>query len=208
MNKIFINAGHSIYDVGAVHGNRLENKQNIILRDAVLPRLQKYGEVLSVPDSRNLKSSIAWINNLAIKDDFAFSIHFNNNSDTRVRGTSAYFSSGNDREAELAGIFARNVSEKLQIPNRGAVVDTFSWVGSLGWLRKLKCDSVLLEVCYFSNPEDMSAYDIEKAAQGIDNALAEILGRQKELDSMKKLLSLLQRLLAQLLKLKALLVNK
>jgi len=208
MNKIFINAGHSLYDTGAIHGSQLENKKNIELRDAVAPRLLKYGEVLLVPDSRNLKSSIEWINNLATKDDFAFSIHFNSNPNTRVRGTEAYFSSGNDREAELAGVFARNVSEKLQIPNRGAIVDTFSWVGSLGWLRKLKCDSVLLEVCYFSNAEDMSAYDIEKAAQGIDNAVAEILDRQKELDRLKKTLSLLQRLVAQLLKLKALLVNK
>lgn len=181
--RIFVNAGHHLLDKGAWHKNNPENKLAIELRDIVVPLLQEHVEVISVPDSLNLKETIAWINARAIKDDLAFSIHFNANSNKHKRGTEVYFH--NEREKQIGLIFADKVSSALNIWNRGTIEDIYSWVGSLGWLRKLICDSVLVEVCYLTNKDDMDAYTPQKAAQGLLNAIIEIIPK-KELEEPDK----------------------
>lgn len=174
--RIFLNAGHHLFDPGAWHLSMKESGLNIKLRDMVLPLLQKHAEVISVPDDLNLKESIAWINEYATIDDIAFSIHFNSHSDKSKQGTEVYFH--NEREKQIAEIFARTVSSAVGLKNRGAIPDRLTWVGSLGWVRKLICDSVLVEVCYLTNESDMSAYTPEKASQGLENAIMEIIPRK------------------------------
>lgn len=183
---------------GAVHEGKKESSLTIGLRDAVVPKLQAAGYTVEVvPDTLNLRSSIAWVNQRATKDDLAFSFHFNWSNDHSVRGTEVFYS--NKREGELAAICARHVAEALGFPNRGARPDTWTWVGQLGWLRQLKCDSVLIEVAYMTNDSDMRDYSPQRAADGFLAAMKEIAPRKLELSDLRKQLSLAERLVADLI---------
>ena len=179
MGVIFTNAGHHLRDSGVESGGRFEASMAMAVRDKLVLLLRELGIVYSVPDNLNLKDSIKWVNERAKESDLAFSIHFNSHSSKLVRGTEVYYS--NSREEELAITFAEEVSKAGGFRNRGAKHDSQTWVGSLGWLRKLKCDSVLVEVCYLTSKEDMKIYNLDKIAQGFSNAVKAVLQQQKEL---------------------------
>ena len=179
MGVIFTNAGHHLRDSGVESGGRFEASMAMAVRDKLVLLLRELGIVYSVPDNLNLKDSIKWVNERAKESDLAFSIHFNSHSSKLVRGTEVYYS--NSREEELAITFAEEVSKAGGFRNRGAKHDSQTWVGSLGWLRKLKCDSVLVEVCYLTSKEDMKIYNLDKIAQGFFNAVKAVLQQQKEL---------------------------
>jgi len=83
-------------------------------------------------------------------------------------------------EPRLAEVFSRNVARVLNIPNRGPKSDTMSGPGELGWLRKIKCQSVLIECLYLTNSEDLKALDEYKIAEGIKNAVFELTSGNKE----------------------------
>jgi len=182
--KLFINAGHHNADPGAHHNGRMEGRLNIELRDHLR---QKIGlndfEVQYVPDELNLRQTIKWINDRASEKDWAFSIHFNSHRNPAVRGTEVFYH--NPRERKLAEIFARNVSFKVGIRNRGAKPDTLTWVGRLGWVRNLKCDSVLVEICFLTSPLDMDRYNAGKGVAGLLAAIREIVPAKPSLDEVK-----------------------
>ena len=215
---VFINAGHHLLDPGGFSNPHKENQLTIELRNAIESLFVRTDlEYGIVPDELNLRQSIDWINKRADENDIAFSIHFNAHSNKFVLGTEAYFF--NNREHQMAEIFSRTISKSLGINNRGAKADTLTWVGSLGWVRRLKCDSVLVEVCYLTSPIDMARYDVDSAARGFLDAVREILprkepeeakmiGREADLKFLKEKLTLLQRLVVALNTLLALLIKK
>jgi len=207
--KIYLNNGHHLKDSGAVHKGHEESQMAIELGESVVNELSKFVEVLSVPDDLNLRDSIDWVNERATEHDFAFSTHFNSHSNQYVAGTEVYYS--NEREKELAITFAQEVSKAGGFKNRGPRHDSSTWVGSLGWLRNLKCDSVLLEVCYLTNNEDMVKYDTQKVTEGIVKAIKKIIPQQVELPTREELqaeVSSLRKLVDDLLKLIVKLLNK
>lgn len=169
--KIFVNAGHWIGDQGVSFGSYKENALMMAIRDKLKELLP---DAEYVPDSLDLKATIEYSNQRARPDDFAIDIHLNSNKDSSLRGTEAYYYD-NPRYAE---VFSRKVSEALGIPNRGPKPDTQTYVGSLGFLRKLKCPSVVIECAYLSNSEDRTIITREdglyNAARGIKNALDEL----------------------------------
>jgi N-acetylmuramoyl-L-alanine amidase len=183
--RIFLNNGHHLKDSGAVHHGHEESQMAIELGNSVALALETFVEVLVVPDDLNLKDSIKWVNDQATEHDFAFSTHFNSHNNQYVRGTEVYYA--NTREKELAITFAEEVSKAGGFKNRGPRHDSATWVGSLGWLRNLKCDSVLLEVCYLTNHEDMVKYDTQKVTEGIVNAIKKIIPQQVELPKCEEL---------------------
>ena len=172
--KIFIDSGHWLKDSGVVSGDLKENilgGLGMMSRDALKPLLAGY-EVFYVPDELNLVDTLAWINERADESDFAIAIHFNGNADPAIRGTEAYYA---DSEEWTAGVFASAISKALGIPNRGAIHDSKTYVGSLGFLRKLVCLSVVIECAYLTNHQDrwiISQPDApRKIAEGITAAL-------------------------------------
>ena len=105
--------------------------------------------------------------------------------------------------AFLRDVFAKKVSEYLGVPNRGSRHDSTSFPRSLGFLRKLKCESVVLEICYLSNAEDrriiLSDEGRKKAAQGIAAAIKELYpldGDRQKISLLRQLVELYQRLIA------------
>lgn len=164
--RIFINAGHYDKDSGASDHGYVENLLTMAVRD-VLKSILTDRDCFYVPDNLNLRKSIDLINETATNEDFAIEIHFNQNADRKIRGTEAYFFKDN----KFAKIFSREVSIMLGIPNRGPMPDSQSYFGELGWLRQLKCPSVLVEGCYLSNVDDINALHTEKIARGIKKAI-------------------------------------
>lgn len=187
--NIYINAGHydkkeTIYkdDPGAIFNEHIEGDENIKIRDLLIPKLNKAGfNVYIVPDELNLKESIAWVNNIAkeLNDGLALSIHFNYLSDTSQRGTEAFYGTS-ETTKQICETLCVKVSKALNTKNRHAKKDTLSNVGELGWIRKTNCWSVLLEVCFLTNVEDMFALKnnngYEKVTDSITEALCEVYG--------------------------------
>jgi len=201
MGVIYVNAGHHLRDSGSSKNGQFESKLAMSLRDKVVDLLGNTTPVKFVPDHLNLRESIRWVNDRVDEDDLAFSIHFNSHRNSLVRGTEVYYS--NERENELAVTFAEEVSKAGGFKNRGAKHDSQTWIGSLGWLRKIDCDSVLVEVCYLISEADMRIYNEDKVAQGFTNAVREVLKQQKELPEIvqqKLTLLVLLRRLVELLK--------
>jgi len=200
--KIICNAGHDLSSPGAQSGSSNESEMTMKLRDKIIPLLERMGyEVLIVPDNLNLRQSIAWVNTRATKEDFAFSIHFNYNRYPNIGGTEVYYF--NKDEAKLADVFSQHVSVAIGINNRGALHDSLTWVKSLGWLRKLVCDSVLVEVCYLSNENDMKKFnhDYDRTAKGFENAIRRLYPIKKKInEDYQAQLTMLQRMLSALWK--------
>lgn len=176
--RLFINAGHDLMSPGAVSGKYVENKLTMELRDVIVPLLAGVASVIEVPDELDLKQSIEWINKRATVNDVAISVHFNSFSDSGVGGTEAFYS--NEREKQMAEIFSRTVSTVLGLKNRGAKHDSKTWIGSLGWLRRLVCDSVVVEICFLTHDFDMNSYSAPQAAQGIKDGIVELLPRKEK----------------------------
>lgn len=200
--KIYINAGHHDHDSGNQSAGYSEHELNKRIRNEVVKLLP---DAFRVPDNLDLRNSIAWVNQSAEPDDLAIDIHLNGSASPDLRGTEAYYST----DSKLAEIFALNVSKALGIPNRGARHDSESFVGSLGWLRKLKCRSVLVEVCYLSSPGDRKVIVFPSgqmaAARGIVAAINELRGTQEKLIALQQLLA---RMVEELKRLLALLVGR
>jgi len=189
--KYFINAGHLAPD------NTKESKLTIAIRNALHDLMPN---AYYVHDNLDLRKSIDWINDKlkeSSAESFAVGIHINANNDTQRRGTEAYYSD----DPKYAKVFSRCVAKSLGVPNAGAIHDSKSYVGSLGFLRQLKCPSVIIEVCYSTNLGDRIALEndgIKKAAQGIKNALDELFPPEvlkKKISLLKQIVVLLKKLL-------------
>src|SRR3990167_7259111 len=179
--KLIIDAGHYIGDKNrtALYGDFTETDLTIKIRDALKPLLADR-QVLCIPDLLNLKESITFVNERATAGDFAVSIHLNAYTDSRTRGTEAYYWT----DPRYAEVFAREVAEHLLVPNRGAKPDSQTYYGELGWLRRLNCPSVLVECLYLTNELDRNALfvpdGIEAAARGIASAINILFPQPKE----------------------------
>ena len=161
--QIHLSAGHSPSRPGARYYGRDEAEMAIKLKNALASQLAPFGTVRMISDRLDLRGTIAKINESARTTDLAAEIHFNSGN-WSLRGTEVYYH--NAREKAIAEIFSKEISDALNIPNRGARPDRWTWVGQLGFLRKLKCDSVLVEVCYLTSDSDMAKYDVDKAVEG------------------------------------------
>ena len=204
---IYINAGHHLNDSGHVESDGTKENEIVMkIRDALTPMLTNY-DVDCVPDTLDLKWSIQYVNKKATKNDFAIDIHLNANNNKQVNGVEAYYVT----DPKYATVFSRSVANALNLKNRGALPDSITSVGSLGWLRYLKCPSVLIEVCYLTNDHDRISLlqGIENAAIGIKNGIDELFQKVEEttlttfqlmLLVIKAKLALIQELVAKLSK--------
>ena len=184
--KYIINAGHHNSDTGVVAGNYIERDIVKKIRDELEILLPN---ALYVSDELNLRQSIDWVNEKASAEDIAIDIHINANNDKTLRGVECYYF----KNKELAENLSKQVAESLKIPNRGAKPDTQTWLGSLGWVRQLKCNSVVLECGYMTNMFDLDIIinNTDKIARGIYELLtySDIDKLQKENTHLKQLVN-------------------
>lgn len=174
--NVFCNAGHFIRDRNAPHDMQTESELVMRVRNKVRLKLP---HALYVPDNLDLGESIKWVNQRANKDDFAVSIHINSNPNKNIRGVEIYY----HENYYVASLFAYYLSRKMNLPNRGARHMSESAIGELGWLNKLNCPSILIEVCYLSNEVDRlfitNPLGIAKTGRVIANSILKYKKAQK-----------------------------
>jgi N-acetylmuramoyl-L-alanine amidase len=162
MGRIFISAGHGGYENGALDpgvqaGGTTEAREMILLRDLIVTELRSRPgmQVLSVPDDLSMNQSIAWINNRSQAGDVALEIHANAFANPTGRGASVYYIANNDQRKKNAEQLLLGLLRRVpQLPNRGVKPDTATTLGSLPFNRWVIIPSLLMEVCFLTNPED------------------------------------------------------
>lgn len=180
VNKvIYLNAGHSSTDPGAVGNSFTESNENRLVRDLCIPLLKEAGfEVKLIPDALNLRKSIDWINLYAkdINDGLVVPIHFNFASDPEVKGTEVYYYGEDPISKDIAKTISTKISEFAGTVNRGPKSDTTTRFGELGIIRQTNCWVTLIEVEFLSNLKAMEALDYVKVAKGIVAGIKEVYG--------------------------------
>lgn len=200
MPTIFLDAGHSRKEAGAKANGLDEALLAIEIRDLVVQKLRGATgyNVFVIGDGLTLKETIANINDEAGKDDIAIALHFNANNNPDLKGVEAYYY----KDSKVAECFTRNICAITGQVNRGARADTETFVGSLGFVRKLPCRSVLIECGYLTNGTE--AWNLtdgafkDKLATGIVNAILELEIEDKIYWLQQKLVALLQQFISQL----------
>ena len=160
MRKIFVTAGHNRNDAGAVHNGVKEADLTMELRDLICEGTDFFKD----QDSWNNARTIGWLQNNKSQRDVNADIHFNaavNNQATGVEVIVANNASATSRS--LAKAICDELSQVLGIRNRGVKTESQSARGRLA-IVNVTGVSVLIEVCFISNPNDLNAYLKNKEA--------------------------------------------
>jgi N-acetylmuramoyl-L-alanine amidase len=194
--RVVINAGHDDHDPGKVVGEYTESTETKLIRNEVIRLLEEHTdfEVHSVPDDLSLIESIKWANELVPtkSDGLLLDIHLNAFNTKSARGSESFYSANDTTDTSylIAEVLTEQVSEAMDIPNRGAKPDTDTFVGSLGWVRQTKGEASLIEVCFMTNPQDWAALKMEggytRAATGIVTAILAMWGEKFEIEEPDK----------------------
>ncbi|MFE4105862.1 hormogonium tapered terminus morphoprotein TftA [Almyronema epifaneia] len=181
MGKIFVSAGHGgleggVFDPGVVLGATNEAKEMIQIRDLVVPELRSRGfTTLSVPDDLSAAQSIAWINARYSAEDVALEIHASNSPDSVARGATVFYIANNETRRNQAELLLLALLRRVpQLPSRGAKPDTASALGSLAFCRQIVGPSLLMEIAFLTNSEDLNLLQNRRReiALGIADGLA------------------------------------
>ncbi|HSM81409.1 MAG TPA: N-acetylmuramoyl-L-alanine amidase [Nodosilinea sp.] len=181
MAQIFISAGHGgfedgVIDPGSVLPNTTEAAEMIQVRDLVVAELRsRQLEVLSVPDELSAAQTLAWINARCRPADVALEIHAGAYSDPAVRGSAVFHIAKNDVRRTHAELVLLALRRRLPLlPSRGVKPDTESPTGMLAFCRSLGCPSLLMEIGFLSNPQDLEIIQRQRrdVALGIADGLA------------------------------------
>lgn len=169
---IYLSAGHSLQDTGAVGINgRTENKETIKLRNAIVYCINSKGiAVITDKKEETLAAYIARIQ--PSPKDKVLELHFDAFGGM-ASGTTAYVknnATGSCRK--YAYNLVQAASQTLGLPNRGVKQESESARHYLALLHVSQM-AVILEVCFIDNPTDMKAFDasFEKLAVRIADCL-------------------------------------
>lgn len=162
MGQIFLSAGHGGFenesrDLGVAVSGTTEAAEMQAIIDLVEPELRSRGfEVLSVPDDLSNAQTIGWINARCRPQDVALEIHAGAFSSPGTRGASVFYIANNEVRKGHAEVILLDLLRRVpQLPSRGARPDTTTGTGSLAFTRQLTCPSLLMEVGYLTNPDDL-----------------------------------------------------
>ncbi len=152
---IFLNAGHSELEPGALSLYGVERDLNTSIRDELLPELKRQGfKIKMVPDNLDFRESYKWVNknSLLISDGLALDIHCNKGGRT---GAESYYYAGSVSSKEIAKELVDVYSKEMKMKNRGPKPDTQSQPGEISWIRKTNVWATLIECGYMDSKEDM-----------------------------------------------------
>jgi N-acetylmuramoyl-L-alanine amidase len=181
MAQIFISAGHGGYedgvrDPGAVLPTTTEAAEMIQVRDLVVAELRsRQLPVLSVPDDLSAAQTLTWINARCRPEDVALEIQAGAFRDPSVRGSTVFYIAKNDVRRTHAELLLLALGRRVPLlPSRGPKPDTDSPMGMLAFCRNLGCPSLLMEIGYLSNPDDLAIIQRQRrdVALGIADGLA------------------------------------
>jgi N-acetylmuramoyl-L-alanine amidase len=177
MEKLFVIAGHSKSSPGATAYNGVsEYVYTIELQREVIDLLKGRFTTIVDGDEQGLTEIVKQINGNCGEEDLVIDLHFNNNN-PKATGTEVFLSTkASINTRMIAGKMVRNISEALGIPvrrhmaNRDYKYSEESARGKLAIIDNVKCESILIEVC-FLNKRDLEKYNVEQAAKAIADSL-------------------------------------
>lgn len=180
-NILFLIAGHSTGEVGAVTRDTNEAKEAKYLRNAIANTLfmnnentamhdtiftsylketcnDKLFHIVTDPNDFTLKQVVKQVNSIVDKEDLLISFHFNA-FNGKARGTEALVYHGsNDKTKKLAEELTKVCAKVIKTPNRGVKFENSGQHSRLAILNDTICNSILLEVCFIDNEKDMKGF--------------------------------------------------
>jgi N-acetylmuramoyl-L-alanine amidase len=133
--------------------------------------------VSSVSSVREKESSVREKENSVRSDDFVIDLHFNAHGNPQARGTETIVADdATELELRIASRLAHATADSLEIPLRGIKSESQTPHRRLAMLH-LTPQSIILEVCFCTSPEDVEAYrkNREKLAADLAWAIYELL---------------------------------
>lgn len=140
------------YDSGACSGGFQEFKIGREIGKYAAAALREYGcnvTLINYDADKSLYSRIKTIN--AGKYDLAMEIHLNAAHGT---GSEVYYKVGNNAGKTIAGAISKSIATKFGIPNRGAKVKVQNNTNYFGFVREVKCQSLLVETVFIDTTSD------------------------------------------------------
>ncbi|MFM7887140.1 MAG: glucosaminidase domain-containing protein, partial [Pseudanabaena sp.] len=161
MGKIFISAGHSVFDdsfrdLSEGFAGKIEMAELVATRDLLIAELRSRGIAIAVPsDDLTLEEMIAWINSRATSQDVALYLNLDTVTSPELRGVTTYYIANNTIRKRQAEIITNALTKRVpEITNRGAKADTIASIGSLSFCRQLVIPSILLELVFTNTSHD------------------------------------------------------
>lgn len=165
MRKIFLTAGHRGGTSGANYNGICEAEETIWLRNEIADMLKHKGVEVEIDnDGASLSQVIATINSSCKPTDICVDLHFNAFANPSANGTEVIKPFNfNDTEIEIAEDLLYATCMTLNTKNRGVRREGEGTRHSrLAMLSDVRCNSVLLEVCFISNVSDLNKYKERK----------------------------------------------
>lgn len=162
MNKIYLIAGHNSRDSGAIAlhketGTIKESDLTIELRNLIKSYI-RYESIVTDNDNNSLVDVIKEVNKNITSNDILVDLHFNSYHTHFATGIETIVPTKyTTKEVELGTEFNTKLSEIMGITNRGNKTPNQTARGRVGILEGAGTRA-LLEVCFISNIEDVTAY--------------------------------------------------
>jgi len=168
MSKLNLIAGHSKNKAGAVVLIN-EATETIYLRDCIYAKLKRKDNVYLDGDFDSLNMVVNKINARSTKEDYTLSIHFNA-FNGEANGSEIYVYHGcNSKTRSIATDILKSTCESLGTHNRGVFNENHGAHSRLAILNDTITNSMLLEVCFVDNKNDVNNYkkNLDKLVDGI-----------------------------------------
>jgi len=175
MRNVFLIAGHRNGTTGAVANSISEAEETIFLRNAISKKLQSLGIIPFLDyDTASLSEVIQNINSQCSPIDICIDIHFNSVNNPNANGTEVLRPFAfTQTEIDLAESILHVTCDALNTKNRGVKHEGEGHHSRLAMLSNVKCNSIILEVCFISNENDVALYLNNK--ESLASALADTI---------------------------------
>ena len=159
--NLFLTAGHRGGSTGANANGHSEAELAIQLRNDLTKKLHEQGfVVVNDADADSLSSVVNTINKNFTNLYLCLDLHFNSFSNSSANGTEVLIqNSPTNTEIEFAEDVLNAVCSTLGTKNRGVKKEGRSQYKRLAMLSGVKCNSVLVELCFISSQSDMVRYE-------------------------------------------------
>lgn len=179
---IYLSAGHFDKDPGAIANGQQENNLTMQLRDLIAIHLKAKGASFTL--DRDSESLGAYLQRIKPgSGSVVCELHFDAAAPTAT-GISAFIRDGAEQghSAALAADIVTSCAVIMGINRRGVFTESKSHRGKLGLLRTAAAGiSVLVEMCFITNKNDLQAYFQHK--QQLAECIAELLIKYDSIQS-------------------------
>lgn len=152
MRNIFISAGHSNADPGAVNGSVTEAHIVTDFRNMVAHYLREAGVQFASDGDGNDNKPLAQAVKLIKRGDLAVEFHCNASSNPTATGVETL---SGPKDKTIGAAICQTIAETLNIRNRGAK-DEGS--GQHSRLAFVQAGGIIVELFFISNPTELRAY--------------------------------------------------